>query len=87
MEEKILPLSHEQRLPTQRERAGRQPEYVFHEGPPTANGHPGIHHVAHAFKDIFPRYKTMQGYYVQRRGGWDTRDLPLRKSRSRRSWG
>jgi isoleucyl-tRNA synthetase len=54
------------------------PEYVFHEGPPTANGRPGIHHVlARAFKDIFPRYKTMQGYYIQRRGGWDTHGLPV----------
>ncbi len=54
------------------------PEYVFYEGPPTANGRPGIHHVlARAFKDIFPRYKTMQGYYVQRRGGWDTHGLPV----------
>lgn len=54
------------------------PEYVFYEGPPTANGRPGIHHVlARAFKDLFPRYKTMQGYYVQRRGGWDTHGLPV----------
>ncbi len=54
------------------------PEYVFFEGPPTANGRPGIHHVlARAFKDIFPRYKTMQGFYVQRRGGWDTHGLPV----------
>jgi isoleucyl-tRNA synthetase len=54
------------------------PEYVFYEGPPTANGRPGIHHVlARAFKDIFPRYKTMQGFYVQRRGGWDTHGLPV----------
>ena len=79
MEEKILQLWRErdvfQRSMT--ERAGG-PEYVFHEGPPTANGRPGIHHVlARAFKDIFPRYKTMQGYYVQRRGGWDTHGLPV----------
>lgn len=54
------------------------PEYVFYEGPPTANGRPGVHHVlARAFKDIFPRYKTMQGYYVSRRGGWDTHGLPV----------
>jgi isoleucyl-tRNA synthetase len=59
------------------ERAGRTP-YIFFEGPPTANGRPGIHHVlARAFKDIFPRYKTMQGYYVLRRGGWDTHGLPV----------
>ena len=59
------------------ERAGG-PEYVFFEGPPTANGKPGIHHVlARAFKDIFPRYKTMQGFHVSRRGGWDTHGLPV----------
>ena len=54
------------------------PRYVFYEGPPTANGRPGIHHVlARAFKDIFPRYKTMQGHHVLRRGGWDTHGLPV----------
>ncbi|HZW04616.1 MAG TPA: class I tRNA ligase family protein, partial [Anaerolineaceae bacterium] len=53
-------------------------EYVFYEGPPTANGRPGVHHVlARAFKDIFPRYKTMRGYHVSRRGGWDTHGLPV----------
>ena len=60
-----------------REREGG-PEYVFFEGPPTANGRPGIHHVlARAFKDMFPRYKTMQGYHVLRKGGWDTHGLPV----------
>ncbi len=55
-----------------------EPEYVFYEGPPTANGIPGVHHVlARAFKDIFPRYKTMQGHHVIRRGGWDTHGLPV----------
>src|SRR5512133_2778753 len=54
------------------------PEYIFFEGPPTANGKPGVHHVlARAFKDIFPRYKTMNGYHVSRRGGWDTHGLPV----------
>ncbi len=54
------------------------PEYVFYEGPPTANGKPGVHHVlARAFKDMFPRYKTMRGYHVSRRGGWDTHGLPV----------
>ncbi len=53
-------------------------EYIFFEGPPTANGMPGVHHVlARAFKDIFPRYKTMNGYHVARRGGWDTHGLPV----------
>jgi isoleucyl-tRNA synthetase len=52
--------------------------YVFYEGPPTANGLPGVHHVlARAFKDIFPRYKSMCGYHVIRRGGWDTHGLPV----------
>lgn len=54
------------------------PEYVFYEGPPTANGLPGVHHVlARVFKDLFPRYKTMRGYHVYRRGGWDTHGLPV----------
>ncbi|HVF25931.1 MAG TPA: isoleucine--tRNA ligase [Anaerolineales bacterium] len=54
------------------------PEYVFYEGPPTANGKPGVHHVlARVFKDMFPRYKTMRGYHVSRRGGWDTHGLPV----------
>jgi isoleucyl-tRNA synthetase len=52
--------------------------YVFFEGPPTANGHPGVHHVlARSFKDMFPRYKTMRGYHCIRRGGWDTHGLPV----------
>ncbi len=52
--------------------------FVFFEGPPTANGKPGIHHVeARAFKDCIPRYKTMQGYKVLRKGGWDTHGLPV----------
>ncbi len=54
------------------------PEYVFFEGPPTANGKPGVHHVlARAFKDMFPRYKIMRGCHVSRRGGWDTHGLPV----------
>lgn len=52
--------------------------FVFYEGPPTANGHPGIHHVeARAFKDCIPRFRTMQGYHVDRKGGWDTHGLPV----------
>ncbi len=54
------------------------PEFVFYEGPPTANGKPGAHHVlARVFKDIFPRYKTMRGFHVARKGGWDTHGLPV----------
>lgn len=53
-------------------------EFVFYDGPPTANGRPGIHHLeARAFKDAIPRYKTMQGYHVRRKGGWDTHGLPV----------
>ncbi|WP_339874266.1 isoleucine--tRNA ligase [Olleya marilimosa] len=52
--------------------------YVFFEGPPSANGLPGVHHVlARAIKDIFPRYKTMKGYQVKRKAGWDTHGLPI----------
>ena len=54
------------------------PRFVFYEGPPTANGLPGSHHVlARVFKDIFPRYKTMRGFYCLRKGGWDTHGLPV----------
>ncbi len=54
------------------------PEYVFYEGPPTANGKPGVHHVlARVFKDMFPRYKSMNGFHIRRRGGWDTHGLPV----------
>ncbi|MCG8370841.1 MAG: class I tRNA ligase family protein, partial [Proteobacteria bacterium] len=54
------------------------PQFSFNEGPPTANGKPGIHHVlARAFKDVFPRYKTMRGYHVPRKAGWDTHGLPV----------
>ncbi|MFH1472870.1 MAG: class I tRNA ligase family protein [bacterium] len=53
-------------------------DFVFYEGPPTANGRPAIHHLeARAFKDVIPRYKTMQGYYVRRKAGWDTHGLPI----------
>jgi len=57
---------------------GKEGNFVFYEGPPTANGKPGIHHVlSRAFKDLIPRYKTMQGYYVERKAGWDTHGLPV----------
>ncbi len=58
-------------------RAGK-PTFVFYEGPPSANGMPGIHHVmARTIKDVFCRFKTMQGYQVQRKAGWDTHGLPV----------
>ena len=54
------------------------PDYVFYDGPPSANGHPGIHHVmARTIKDLFCRYKTMQGFRVERKAGWDTHGLPV----------
>ena len=54
------------------------PKWGFYEGPPTANGPPGIHHVlSRVFKDIFPRYRTMCGFSVERKGGWDCHGLPV----------
>ncbi|MCX2969096.1 MULTISPECIES: isoleucine--tRNA ligase [Streptomyces] len=55
-----------------------RPEWVFYEGPPTANGMPGAHHIeARVFKDVFPRFRTMQGYHVPRKAGWDCHGLPV----------
>ena len=79
MEENVLKFWKQAEIfkKTVEQRQGR-PEYVFYEGPPTANGKPGVHHVlARAFKDMFPRYKIMRGYHVSRRGGWDTHGLPV----------
>ena len=60
-----------------RRREGAEP-FVFYEGPPTANGRPGAHHVlSRVFKDVFPRYRTMRGRLVQRKGGWDCHGLPV----------
>jgi len=60
------------------ERGADAPTWVFYEGPPTANGRPGTHHVeARVFKDLFPRYKTMSGYHVPRKAGWDCHGLPV----------
>src|SRR5207342_3068094 len=57
---------------------GAGPLWTFYEGPPTANGQPGVHHVeARVFKDVFPRFKTMQGRYVVRKAGWDCHGLPV----------
>jgi isoleucyl-tRNA synthetase len=54
------------------------PPFIFYEGPPTANGRPGSHHVlSRVFKDVFPRYKTMRGHFVPRKGGWDCHGLPV----------
>ncbi|HKH78274.1 MAG TPA: isoleucine--tRNA ligase [Rubrobacteraceae bacterium] len=60
------------------ERRPKENPFVFYEGPPTANGRPAFHHaLARAFKDLIPRYKTMQGYRVERKGGWDCHGLPV----------
>ena len=62
---------------TMTERAGG-PTWVFYEGPPTANGKPGLHHVwARIYKDLLCRFQTMRGYHVPRRAGWDTHGLPV----------
>ena len=63
------------------EKTKNKPRFVFYEGPPFANGLPGIHHLlARAFKDIILRYKTMRGFFVERRAGWDTHGLPTEMS-------
>jgi len=60
------------------ENSAGKPQFTFYEGPPTANGRPGIHHVqARTYKDLFPRFRTMQGYNVPRKAGWDTHGLPV----------
>ena len=59
-------------------RARGREQWVFYEGPPTANGPPGSHHVlSRVFKDIYPRFQTMRGYRVERKGGWDCHGLPV----------
>ncbi len=79
IEKEVLKLWEEEN--TFRKSIESRPEdkrFVFYEGPPSANGMPGIHHVmARAVKDVFCRYKTMQGYRVDRKGGWDTHGLPI----------
>ncbi len=60
------------------EQSEGKPEWVFYEGPPTANGMPGAHHIeARVFKDVFPRFRTMRGYHVARKAGWDCHGLPV----------
>jgi len=79
MEERVLDRWRERAVFAQSMHRRRgAPQWVFYEGPPTANGPPGSHHVlARVFKDIFPRYKTMRGFYVERKGGWDCHGLPV----------
>ncbi len=79
LEKEVLALWSEEDLfgRLQRERAGH-PEFVFFEGPPTANGRPGIHHVfARTVKDLFCRHRAMKGFHVTRKAGWDTHGLPV----------
>jgi isoleucyl-tRNA synthetase len=79
LEEEILERWRERDVfqESMRRREGAEP-FVFYEGPPTANGRPGSHHVlARVFKDVFPRYQTMRGRYVERKAGWDTHGLPV----------
>ena len=60
------------------DKAAPKGDFIFYEGPPTANGRPGVHHIeSRSFKDAIPRYKTMRGYRVPRRAGWDTHGLPV----------
>jgi isoleucyl-tRNA synthetase len=79
LEERVLARWRERDVFAQSlERRRDGPTWGFYEGPPTANGSPGSHHVlARVFKDIFPRYRTMCGYYVERKGGWDCHGLPV----------
>jgi isoleucyl-tRNA synthetase len=79
LEERTLARWRERKVieETTRLREGGEP-WIFYEGPPTANGRPGLHHVwARAFKDLFPRFQTMRGRDVPRKGGWDTHGLPV----------
>jgi len=79
LEHAVLELWHEHKtFDTSVDRAADRPRWTFYEGPPTANGRPGTHHVeARVFKDVFPRYKTMQGFLVERKAGWDCHGLPV----------
>ncbi len=79
LEKRILNLWRDRRIFEKSiEARASSPRYIFYEGPPTANGNPGIHHVlSRVFKDIIPRYKTMKGYCVPRKAGWDTHGLPV----------
>src|ERR1039458_9515798 len=79
LEERVLAFWQKERIfeRSLAERKGSEP-FIFYEGPPTANGLPGVHHVlARSFKDCFLRYQQMLGRRVERRGGWDTHGLPV----------
>ncbi|MDB5237124.1 MAG: isoleucyl-tRNA synthetase, isoleucyl-tRNA synthetase [Parcubacteria group bacterium] len=78
-EEEVLAFWKENRIfEKSLEKAATEGDFIFYEGPPTANGRPGVHHIeSRSFKDAIPRYKTMRGYRVPRRAGWDTHGLPV----------
>lgn len=78
-EEEILTFWKQERIFEKTlEKKASKGEFIFYEGPPTANGRPGVHHLeSRAFKDAIPRYRTMRGYHVPRRAGWDTHGLPV----------
>ncbi|MFL5799950.1 MAG: isoleucine--tRNA ligase [Actinomycetota bacterium] len=79
VERRVLEFWREQRVfeRSLRQREGA-PEWTFYEGPPTANGLPGLHHVeSRTFKDVYPRYRTMTGHFVRRKAGWDCHGLPV----------
>ncbi|MBF8266062.1 MAG: ileS, partial [Dehalococcoidia bacterium] len=79
LEEKLLHFWQEKGIfqRSVEQRRGKE-RFTLYEGPPTANGNPGIHHVlARVFKDVIPRYKAMKGYYTPRIAGWDTHGLPV----------
>lgn len=79
LEEEVLKVWEENKIfekSLEKNRGGKP--FIFFEGPPTANGKPGTHHIeARAFKDLFPRYKTMRGFFVERKAGWDCHGLPV----------
>ena len=79
LEHEVLALWREQRtFERSLEQAAGRERWTFYEGPPTANGRPGTHHVeARVFKDVFPRFRTMRGFKVDRKAGWDCHGLPV----------
>ncbi|HAJ96096.1 MAG TPA: isoleucine--tRNA ligase [Actinobacteria bacterium] len=79
LEEKVLKFWKKQKIFEKTlKKTEKGKKFVFYEGPPTANGVPGVHHIlSRVYKDIFPRFKTMKGYNVSRKAGWDTHGLPV----------
>jgi isoleucyl-tRNA synthetase len=79
IEQEVLSRWESERLFARAQEASKdRPRYVFFEGPPTANGRPGIHHVfSRTIKDLFCRHRAMRGFHVARKAGWDTHGLPV----------